>query len=85
MDDMKDKVKGFMKKVNNPFSSSSSSSGKFKGHGRVLGSSSSLFSVTIEEMGASSVTMLDCSGGSSKSISSSEQSPSVDLDIAKDT
>ncbi|KAH7836083.1 hypothetical protein Vadar_032532 [Vaccinium darrowii] len=41
MDDMKDKVKGFMKKVNNPFSSSSSSSGKFKGHGRVLGSSSS--------------------------------------------
>ncbi|KAF3432136.1 hypothetical protein FNV43_RR26875 [Rhamnella rubrinervis] len=43
MDDMKDKVKGFMKKVNNPFSSSSSSSssGKFKGQGRVLGSSSS--------------------------------------------
>ncbi|KAL5553227.1 hypothetical protein UlMin_040628 [Ulmus minor] len=39
MDDMKDKVKGFMKKVNNPFSSSSS--GKFKGQGRVLGSSSS--------------------------------------------
>lgn len=43
MGDMKDKVKGFMKKVNNPFSSSSSSSssGKFKGQGRVLGSSSS--------------------------------------------
>ncbi|CAL0313832.1 unnamed protein product [Lupinus luteus] len=40
MDDVKDKVKGFMKKVNNPFSSSSSSS-KFKGQGRVLGSSSS--------------------------------------------
>ncbi|XP_042506140.1 plant UBX domain-containing protein 2-like [Macadamia integrifolia] len=39
MDDVKDKVKGFMKKVNNPFSSSSS--GKFKGEGRVLGSSSS--------------------------------------------
>lgn len=39
MDDMKDKVKGFMKKVNNPFSSSSS--GKFKGQGRVLGSASS--------------------------------------------
>lgn len=39
MDDMKDKVKGFMKKVNSPFSSSSS--GKFKGQGRVLGSSSS--------------------------------------------
>ncbi|KAJ4972986.1 hypothetical protein NE237_006160 [Protea cynaroides] len=39
MDDMKDKVKGFMKKVNNPFSASSS--GKFKGQGRVLGSSSS--------------------------------------------
>ncbi|CAJ1936817.1 unnamed protein product [Sphenostylis stenocarpa] len=38
MGDMKDKVKGFMKKVNNPFSSSSS--GKFKGQGRVLGSSS---------------------------------------------
>ncbi|OIV93426.1 hypothetical protein TanjilG_13111 [Lupinus angustifolius] len=40
MDDVKDKVKGFMKKVNNPFSSSSSTS-KFKGQGRVLGSSSS--------------------------------------------
>ncbi|XP_030468166.1 plant UBX domain-containing protein 2 [Syzygium oleosum] len=40
MDDMKDKVKGFMKKVNNPFSASSST-GKFKGQGRVLGSSSS--------------------------------------------
>ncbi|KAK4754497.1 hypothetical protein SAY87_002601 [Trapa incisa] len=39
MGDMKDKVKGFMKKVNNPFSSSSS--GKFKGQGRVLGSASS--------------------------------------------
>lgn len=39
MDDVKGKVKGFMKKVNNPFSSSSS--GKFKGQGRVLGSSSS--------------------------------------------
>ncbi|KAL6969989.1 Plant UBX domain-containing protein 2 [Sarracenia purpurea var. burkii] len=39
MAEMKDKVKGFMKKVNNPFSSSSS--GKFKGQGRVLGSSSS--------------------------------------------
>ncbi|XP_058732518.1 plant UBX domain-containing protein 2-like [Vicia villosa] len=38
MDDVKDKMKGFMKKVNNPFSSSSS--GKFKGQGRVLGSSS---------------------------------------------
>ncbi|XP_059655355.1 plant UBX domain-containing protein 2 [Cornus florida] len=41
MDDVKDKVKGFMKKVNNPFTSSSSSSGRFKGQGRVLGSSSS--------------------------------------------
>lgn len=40
MADMKDKMKDFMKKVNNPFSSSSSS-GKFKGQGRVLGSSSS--------------------------------------------
>ncbi|KAJ4960560.1 hypothetical protein NE237_020470 [Protea cynaroides] len=39
MDDVKDKFKGFMKKVNNPFSSSSS--GKFKGQGRVLGSTSS--------------------------------------------
>ncbi|CAA7043685.1 unnamed protein product [Microthlaspi erraticum] len=36
MDDVKDKLKGFMKKVN-----ISSSSGKFKGSGRVLGSSSS--------------------------------------------
>ncbi|XP_021292753.1 plant UBX domain-containing protein 2 [Herrania umbratica] len=41
MDEMKDKWKGFMKKVNTQFSSSSSSSGKFKGQGRVLGSSSS--------------------------------------------
>jgi len=39
MDDVKDKMKGFIKKVNNPFTSSSS--GKFKGQGRVLGSSSS--------------------------------------------
>ncbi|XP_021735029.1 LOW QUALITY PROTEIN: plant UBX domain-containing protein 2-like [Chenopodium quinoa] len=39
MDDMKDKFKGFMKKVNTQMSSSSS--GKFKGQGRVLGSSSS--------------------------------------------
>ncbi|CAA2956286.1 Hypothetical predicted protein [Olea europaea subsp. europaea] len=39
MDEMKGKMKGFMKKVNNPFSSSSSE--KFKGQGRVLGSSSS--------------------------------------------
>lgn len=38
MDEMRDKMKGFMKKVNTPFSSSSS--GKFKGQGRVLGSSS---------------------------------------------
>ncbi|KAL5995730.1 hypothetical protein ACLOJK_025799 [Asimina triloba] len=36
MDDVKDKVKGFIKKVN-----SSSSSGKFKGQGRVLGAASS--------------------------------------------
>ncbi|KAL8218697.1 hypothetical protein R6Q57_022070 [Mikania cordata] len=36
MDEMKDKMKGFMKKF-----STSSSSGKFKGQGRVLGSSSS--------------------------------------------
>nr|GMD16719.1 plant UBX domain-containing protein 2 [Ipomoea batatas]GMD19842.1 plant UBX domain-containing protein 2 [Ipomoea batatas] len=42
MDDVKDKFKGFIKKVNNQISSSSSSSsGKFKGQGRVLGSSSS--------------------------------------------
>ncbi|KAI3516628.1 hypothetical protein L1887_15551 [Cichorium endivia] len=41
MGDMKDKMKGFMKKFNNSLSSSSSSSsGKFKGQGRVLGSSS---------------------------------------------
>ncbi|KAL1556537.1 plant UBX domain-containing protein 2 [Salvia divinorum] len=37
MDEVKDKMKGLMKKVNNPFTSSSS--GKFKGQGRVLGSS----------------------------------------------
>ncbi|KAK1315186.1 hypothetical protein QJS10_CPA06g02222 [Acorus calamus] len=40
MEDVKDKMKGLMKKMNNPFSSSSSSS-KFKGQGRILGSSSS--------------------------------------------
>ncbi|XP_050234489.1 plant UBX domain-containing protein 2 [Mercurialis annua] len=40
MDDMKDKFKGFVKKMNTQLSSSSSS-GKFKGQGRVLGSSSS--------------------------------------------
>lgn len=39
MDDMKDKMKGFMKKFN-----TSSSSSKFKGQGRVLGSSSSSIS-----------------------------------------
>lgn len=39
MGDVKDKVKGFMKRFNNSLSSSSSSS--FKGQGRVLGSSSS--------------------------------------------
>ncbi|KAF9587044.1 hypothetical protein IFM89_039730 [Coptis chinensis] len=44
MEDVKDKMKGFMKKVNNPFSSSSS--GKFKGQGRTLGSSSSSSSTT---------------------------------------
>ncbi|KAL7149517.1 hypothetical protein ABFS83_05G046100 [Erythranthe nasuta] len=38
MDEVKDKMKGLMKKVNNPFTSSLS--GKFKGQGRVLGSSS---------------------------------------------
>lgn len=37
MDEVKDKMKGLMKKVNNPFTSSPS--GKFKGQGRVLGSS----------------------------------------------
>ncbi|KAL6566331.1 hypothetical protein OROGR_001946 [Orobanche gracilis] len=38
MDEVKDKMKGLMKKVNKSFSTSSSR--KFKGHGRVLGSSS---------------------------------------------
>uniref|UniRef100_A0A1D1XPS9 UBX domain-containing protein 6 n=1 Tax=Anthurium amnicola TaxID=1678845 RepID=A0A1D1XPS9_9ARAE len=37
MEDVKDKMKGFMKKVNKSLSSSSSS-GKFQGQGRVLGS-----------------------------------------------
>ncbi|GLJ46755.1 hypothetical protein SUGI_0986020 [Cryptomeria japonica] len=40
MDEVKGKVKGLMKKINNPFAAGSSSS-KFKGQGRVLGSSSS--------------------------------------------
>ncbi|CAA0841407.1 Plant UBX domain-containing protein 2 [Striga hermonthica] len=39
MDEVRDKMKGLMKKVNKPFSNSTS--GKFKGQGRVLGSSSS--------------------------------------------
>lgn len=39
MDEVKDKFKGFMKKVNKPFSSTPS--GKFKGQGRVLGGGSS--------------------------------------------
>lgn len=39
MDEVKDKFKGFMKKVNKPFSSSAS--GKFKGQGHVLGGGSS--------------------------------------------
>ncbi|KAL3644723.1 hypothetical protein CASFOL_009903 [Castilleja foliolosa] len=39
MDEVRDKMKGLMKKVNKPFSNSLS--GKFKGQGRVLGSSSS--------------------------------------------
>lgn len=38
MDDMKDKMKGLMKKMNNPFSSSPSA---FRGQGHVLGSTSS--------------------------------------------
>lgn len=39
MDEVKDKFKGFMKKVNKPFSASTS--GKFKGRGHVLGGGSS--------------------------------------------
>lgn len=39
MDEVKDKFKGFMKKVNKPFSASPS--GKFKGQGHVLGGGSS--------------------------------------------
>ncbi|WOG89029.1 hypothetical protein DCAR_0208265 [Daucus carota subsp. sativus] len=39
MDEVKDKFKGFMKKVNKPFAASPS--GKFKGQGRVLGGGSS--------------------------------------------
>ncbi|KAL8112293.1 hypothetical protein AgCh_019845 [Apium graveolens] len=39
MDEVKDKFKGFMKKVNKPFSASNS--GKFKGQGHVLGGGSS--------------------------------------------
>ncbi|KAI3453160.1 hypothetical protein Pfo_009823 [Paulownia fortunei] len=52
MDEMKDKMKGLMKKVNNPFSSSSS--GKFKGQGRVLGSSSSSSSSPPQSLSSSS-------------------------------
>ncbi|XP_051149416.1 plant UBX domain-containing protein 2 [Andrographis paniculata] len=52
MDEMRDKMKGFMKKVNTPFSSSSS--GKFKGQGRVLGSSSSSSSLPSSQSNANS-------------------------------
>lgn len=50
MDDMKDKFKGFMKKVNTQLSSSSS--GKFKGQGRVLGGSSSASSGSNNPIGS---------------------------------
>ncbi|KAL8531905.1 hypothetical protein ACS0TY_008492 [Phlomoides rotata] len=62
MDEVKDKMKGLMKKVNNPFSSSSS--GKFKGSGRVLGSS------TPTSSSAPSQSL-----SSSSSLSNSKPSP----------
>ncbi|PIN13008.1 putative ubiquitin regulatory protein [Handroanthus impetiginosus] len=55
MDEMRDKMRGLMKKVNSPFSSSSSS-GKFKGQGRVLGSSSSSTSSSPSQSLSSSST-----------------------------
>lgn len=53
MDDMRDKMKGLMKKVNSPFSSSLS--GKFKGQGRVLGSSSASSSPSESSSSSSSL------------------------------
>ncbi|KAK6931624.1 PUB domain [Dillenia turbinata] len=66
MDDMKDKVKGFMKKVNNPFSSSSS--GKFKGQGRVLGSSSSSSSGPSNSILTRPRTIIPSSSSNPKSL-----------------
>ncbi|PON47768.1 Zinc finger, C2H2 domain containing protein [Trema orientale] len=71
MDDVKDKVKGFMKKVNNPFSSSSSS-GRFKGQGRVLGSSSSSSGPSNSILPRPSYT----SQSNSPSVSNSNSKPS---------
>ncbi|KAL6505836.1 hypothetical protein OROHE_023215 [Orobanche hederae] len=56
MDEVKDKMKGLMKKVNKPFSTSSSR--KFKGQGRVLGSSSSSSSSSSPSQSLSSSSSL---------------------------
>ncbi|GER29802.1 UBX domain-containing protein [Striga asiatica] len=52
MDEVRDKMKGLMKKVNKPFSNSTS--GKFKGQGRVLGSSSSSSTIHSHSLSSSS-------------------------------
>ncbi|KAL6577556.1 hypothetical protein OROMI_009884 [Orobanche minor] len=57
MDEVKDKMKGLMKKVNKPFSTSSSR--KFKGQGRVLGSSSSSSSSSPSQSLSSSSSLLN--------------------------
>ncbi|KAF4355433.1 hypothetical protein F8388_015187 [Cannabis sativa] len=73
MDDVKDKVKGFMKKVNS--SISSSSSGKFKGQGRVLGSSSTSSSSTPSNPIPSRLLNTPQSGSGSNSNSNSKPLP----------
>lgn len=81
MDDVKDKMKGFMKKVNNSFTSSSP--GKFKGQGRVLGSASSQSSGTTNPIPSRPSPVLDSNQNKSQSnLSSSRpvtQRPSSDF------
>lgn len=80
MGDMKDKFKGFMKKVNNQLSSSSS--GHFKGQGRVLGSSSSS---TSASSGATNSVTPQRPPPPASSVSSSNPKPSSEKPSNLDT
>ncbi|EHA8587032.1 plant UBX domain-containing protein 2-like [Cocos nucifera] len=75
MEDVKDKMKGLIKKVNNPFSSSPSS--KFKGQGRVLGSSSS--SSSAASAAASSPSSSAASAATSRLLQPRHPPPSRSL------